>query len=357
MDNLKKILNKLSGRGYSAYRQFEGKVFRISFFEIFFDHIQPDPFAPASRIRVRIPMEIAKFPKSTYKNKSRRTGLKDFLLREFRKNSGKISKRRGEGKSGMIYSYLPSQEILERTCVQINEKWVEMRFFMGLPSRSRRILEKEFEKMLFDDLPIIIKKSLIFENLDKKSLFTHIEVCEDADFLRNSLKKLKLVAFIADGSILPRKSGIDDSPLELNKAIPFKSPSDLKVEIELPNRGKITGMGIPKGVTLIVGGGFHGKSTLLRAIERGVYNHIPGDGREFVVTLSSAIKIRSEDGRSVSGVDISPFISDLPQGTDTKFFITENASGSTSQAANIIEAIEAGTELLLIDEEMKECKD
>ncbi len=348
---LREIIRRITGRGYSAYRELKAKSFIISFFEIFFVHIQPDPFAPASRVRLRVPMSMAGFPQDTFRNKSREIGLRDFILREFERNAKKISRKRGEGKSGLIYSYKPSQEMLERTSVYVDREWVEVRFFMGLPSKGRRILGKEFEEMLFKDLPAIVERSLIFKNLDKDRLYLHIETSEDADFLRQSLKKLGLVAFIKDGSILPRRSGIDDRPMEKEKAVPFKSPEDLRIEIELPNRGRITGMGIPEGVTLIVGGGFHGKTTLLKSIERGVYNHIPGDGRELVVTLPWAVKIRAEDGRSVTGVDISPFISNLPQGIDTKFFTTENASGSTSQSANIVEAVEAGAELLLIDED------
>ena len=101
-------------------------------------------------------------------------------------------------------------------------------------------------------------------------------------------------------------------------------------------------MGIRKGITLIVGGGYHGKSTLLKALEAGVYNHIAGDGREFVITDDTAFKLRAEDGRSITGVDISPFIKNLPNKKDTVHFSTEDASGSTSQAANLMEALESG---------------
>ncbi len=121
--------------------------------------------------------------------------------------------------------------------------------------------------------------------------------------------------------------------------------------MELPNRGSVSGMGIPEGVTLVAGGGFHGKSTLLSALAWGVYDHVPGDGRELVVTRSDAAKIRAEDGRSVAGVDISAMIGNLPGGRSTKNFSTTNASGSTSQAANIAEALEIGTSLLLVDED------
>ena len=158
-----------------------------------------------------------------------------------------------------------------------------------------------------------------------------------------------LCAFIADGSILPRESGISSRPMKAS--IPFTSPDSLRISMELPHKGKITGMGIPKGITLIVGGGYHGKSTLLNALELGVYNHIPGDGREYVITDATAVKLRSEDGRFIKDVDISMFINDLPNKKDTRCFSTLDASGSTSQAAGIVESIEAGSHLFLLDED------
>ena len=137
----------------------------------------------------------------------------------------------------------------------------------------------------------------------------------------------------------------------MKNGIHFVSPSSMEVTLNLPNHGPLKGMGIPKGITLIVGGGYHGKSTLLEALELGVYNHIAGDGREYVITESDAVKIRAEDGRSIKSADISLFINDLPNGKDTCCFYTEDASGSTSQAANVMEAIETGSRLLLIDED------
>ena len=167
--------------------------------------------------------------------------------------------------------------------------------------------------------------------------------------LRQQLSGQGLVAFVADDAILPRRSGVDVGPLET--AIPFQSPASLRVELQCPHRGRITGMGIPRGITLIVGGGFHGKSTLLRAIELGIYNHIPGDGREWVVTDVDAVKIRAEEGRPVTHLDLSPFINHLPYGQSTAQFSTANASGSTSQAANIIEALALEARVLLVDED------
>ena len=111
------------------------------------------------------------------------------------------------------------------------------------------------------------------------------------------------------------------------------------------------GGGVREGVALVAGGGFHGKSTLLSALSWGPYDHVPGDGRELVVARGDAVKVRAEDGRSVSGVDISAMIGDLPGGRSTEDFSTTNASGSTSQATNIAEALEIGTSLLLVDED------
>lgn len=174
-------------------------------------------------------------------------------------------------------------------------------------------------------------------------------LAEDQEFLRQELKKRQLVAFVANHSILPRESGISQKPMK--NAVPFQSPASLETEITLPHRGKIKGMAIPQGITLIAGGGYHGKSTLLTALEDGVYNHIAGDGREFVLTDSSAVKLRAEDGRFIKDVDISLFINDLPNGKDTHCFSTLDASGSTSQAAGIVEGMEAGSTLFLLDED------
>ena len=132
-------------------------------------------------------------------------------------------------------------------------------------------------------------------------------------------------------------------------AIQFTSPQAFETTFNLPSGRAVTGMSIPEGITLIVGGGYHGKSTLL-GLERSVYDHIPNDGREFVITRHDAMKIRAEDGRGIQNVNISPFIDNLPGKKDTTHFSTDNASGSTSQAANVMEAL-GQTSTLLIDED------
>lgn len=349
MKRLREILHRIDHRGYKAYQDLERQRFQFPGFELVVDHIQGDPFAAPSRFHVRVLQEVAAFPPQSFSNRSREVALRDFLVRAFAREARYVSERRGSGKSGQLFVDAPGQEILERSACQVNKDYVELRFFVGLPAAGRRILGGEAEGMLVQVLPVIVEAALYFRNLDHKALWGHLEASEDADALRASLETLGLVAFVADDSVLPRRSGVDDRPLA--QAVLFRSPERLRVTVEASNRGAVTGMGIPQGVTLIVGGGFHGKSTLLRALERGVYNHVPGDGRELAVADPTAFKVRAEDGRSVVGVDISPFIDRLPGGVETRWFTTENASGSTSQAANIAEALEAESRLLLVDED------
>ncbi|RLA83905.1 MAG: ATPase [Deltaproteobacteria bacterium] len=349
-NDLKRILKKINGRGYKAYKDIEG-LYDFGTFRLSIDHAQGDPFASPSRVRVLIPVRETGFPPDLFSRKPREVAFRDFLSRAFEGAIRRYSKgRRGTGRSGLIDIDTGGQEILERTSVILKDGWLEVRFFVGLPAHGRTILGHEAQEMFFGEIPRIVRESLFWASVDKVALRRHVEVCEDQEALREMLEELGLVAFVAEGAILPRRSGVDDRPLK-EGVVPVEVPFELEVTVELPNRGRIRGMGIPKGVTLIVGGGFHGKSTLLHALERGIYNHIPGDGREYVVSDQGAVKIRAEDGRYIEQVDISPFISNLPFGKDTRKFSTENASGSTSQAANIMEALEVGARVLLMDED------
>ena len=346
-ESLQRHLRQLDNRGYKAYKDIQGN-YDFSEFTLIIDYVQGDPFASPSKFRVILPPNIAQIPGELFNSRSREIALRDYLTRQFDQEAHSISSKRGTGKSGLIAVTGFGQEVLERTSAFIISSntsdiedlgGVELRFAVGLPAGGRSILGRQAAEMLCEDIPQIVSNSLKYSHLNAAECRRHVETVEDADWLRQQLAQNGLVAFVADGSILPRRSGVDNGLL-LNNAVAFQSPPSLKVEFNCPNRGLISGMGIPAGITLIVGGGYHGKSTLLRAIELGVYNRIPGDGREFVVTNPAAVKIRAEDGRSVAGVDISPFINYLPQGRDTAQFYTENASGSTSQAANIIEALE-----------------
>ncbi|VYU55212.1 AAA family ATPase [Clostridium tertium] len=347
--NLKDELKRIDGRGYKAYKDLQDK-YDFNDYILSIDHVQGDPFASPSRLRIIINKSKAKFPDELINEKYKKVAVSDFLTRLFYTNVNKFSEKIfGSGKSGLISISRCTQEILERTSIVITKDNIEARFYVGFPARGRTVLAKELEKILFNVIPNIVTNTLVYENINKAKLINRIKLVEDQEYIRSKLKEKDLIAFIANGSILPRESGVSQRPLI--DSIPFKSPKTLEVEFNLPNRGLVKGMGVKKGITVIVGGGYHGKSTLLNALELGVYNHIEGDGRELVITDSSAMKVRAEDGRSIKNTDISLFIDNLPNGKDTVRFTTENASGSTSQAANIIEAIEAESKVLLIDED------
>ena len=346
---LQQLLLSIDGQSYSGYKRIKG-FYRFPDYILAIDHVQVDPYAPPSKMRILIQRETVDIPKEYINQKNKRIAVSDFLTRNFYKQSQKFNHSvKGTGTSGLIMIDRCGQEMLERTAVLIKDNQIEVRFEVGLPAAGRRILGKAANRIFQDILPEIIKQALFYRHLNQTALQTQIDLILDQKYLREELPKQNLVAFIANGSILPRESGISDAPLIGAK--PFQSPANLEIEFHLPSGKTVTGMGIKKGITLLVGGGFHGKSTVLQALERGVYNHIPNDGREFVLTVSDAVKIRAEDGRSIQKVDISPFINHLPGNKVTKQFSTMNASGSTSQAANVVEALEARASLLLIDED------
>ena len=349
--DLKNILTAINRRSYPAYKDTRGS-YQFGDYILNIDHVQGDPFAAPSRISILVPGSRAGFPAELYDLPHKRVALQDHLIRLFHREIEKYNfKAKGSGKSGLIAISRPGQEVLERSacCISPEKGDVLVRMEVGFPANGRTINSTELIRILFEFLPDCIRKTLYCRSLDQKQLISVIHLAEDQEFIRRQLKSLDLTAFVANGSILPRESGISQRPMR--GAVPFVSPASMEITMELPHRGLLKGMGIRKGITLIVGGGYHGKSTLLKALELGVYNHIAGDGREFVITDASAVKIRAEDGRSIQNTDISMFISNLPNGKDTHAFCTEDASGSTSQAANVMEAIEAGTSLFLIDED------
>jgi predicted ABC-class ATPase len=349
-NDLADLLVRIDGRGYKAYKEIAGP-WQFQDFTFHVDHVQGDPFAAPSRVRVMLSAEVVDLASSAFGSRSRALGTASFLAREFAL-AAKGVRRSGSGKSGEVRMENPGQTVLSQTAVLVGELGdVEARFTVGLPGQGRRVLGPQTSRLLTEVVPRLARATLIARAHDDAEIERHAATNEDAFALRGKLESRRLVAFVADESVLPRRSGVDDRPLEEDSAVPFRSPDSLRLTLDLPNAGPVTGMGIPTGVTLIVGGGFHGKSTLLRALQSGVYNHRPGDGRERAITRFDAVKVRAEDRRSVAGVDISSFIDGLPFDQDTTRFSTENASGSTSQAAAIVEALEAGAQLLLVDED------
>lgn len=347
---LREQLKRIDHRSYPAYKELRGQ-YDFGDYILSVDHVQGDPFAAPSRLSVLVSGSRAGFPAELFDTMPKRITLQDQLTRAFGRAIQKGSfQAKGSGKSGLLSVSRCGQQVLERTALRIAEGGaITLRFEAGFPASGRTIQAGELGKMLFTILPEGVRSSLFYERADREKLKRAVRLCENQQFIREKLEELSLCAFVADGSILPRESGVSERPMK--GAVPFQSPETLRITLALPDGSKISGMGIPKGITLFVGGGYHGKSTILQALQNGVYNHIEGDGREYVITDDTAFKLRAEDGRSISGVDISPFIKNLPNGKDTVHFSTEDASGSTSQAANLMEAAESGSRLLLIDED------
>lgn len=340
MKDLDSILRRIDGRGYKAYKEIQGRRFSYERFELIVEHVQGDPYAAPSRLRALIPLKNSGLPTSALRTDARRRATRDYLARAFR--AAARPHKELEIDAGL-------QTVLDRSACLIDDETVDLRFRADLPGAGRRILGKRAAALLVEELPKLIDQTAGSDHLALDELERHAAVVEDQEALRNALDAAGLVAFVGNGSGLPRSSGVDDRPL--GDAVVFESPPSLKVTLTTPNAGEVRGMGVPCGITLIVGGGYHGKSTLLRALETGIYDHIPGDGREQVVAVPGAVKIRAEDGRAVHAVDISPFISHLPGGHGTESFSTELASGSTSQATALVEALETGASCLLLDED------
>lgn len=344
MESLNILLKRIDGKGYKAYKDIIGS-YNFKDYNLNILYVQGDPFASPSLFEIEFSLLKFGFDPLLFNVPSRRIAFEDFVLRRAYKH---LEKRmvKCSGKGGEINIYRPGQEIIKRSSVEIKDENIRIRIYVGLPARGRRILASETITMVEEDIKNIVED---IKNINSREIENHVRLNENIDMFRKKMAGLNIKVFIANGSNLARKSSVDDTPLR--DAIKFKSPESLEKTVTLENGFSLTGMAIEEGVTIITGGGFHGKSTLLNAIEKGVYNHIEGDGREFVISSYDAVKIRAEDGRSVKKVDISAFIDNLPFGKRTEDFTTENASGSTSQAANIMEALELKSKMLLIDED------
>ena len=350
---LRQKLSSIDNLDYGRYQSLLG-TYSFPIFNLIIEQIPKDPYAPPHTgiYRIQVKRSDKRIINMEFTSKIQKVAFADYLTRCFFEAARKISKGiRGTGHSGLITINEPGQCILERNSVVITDELIEVRCFLGMSANGRIITADIAQQMLFTELPKIVEESLLKEKIDQKEMKKHINVAEDSEYLRDKLDELGFIAFIANGSILPRQSSGSDKPMSSETAITFKAPESLTHEIKLPNAGYIKGLGIKKGITLIAGGGYHGKSTLLNVLERGIYNHIPGDGREYCVSNIKTAKIRAYSGRYVAKTDISTFINNLPLNQDTTSFSTNNASGSTSQAANIVEAIEVGAEVLLMDED------
>ncbi|MCD8816195.1 ABC-ATPase domain-containing protein [Staphylococcus arlettae] len=340
-------LQSLDGQKYGAYKRLSG-TYAYNNFQLAIDHIQTDPYAPPSKVRIIINKITTGIPEDLIDTKLKRIAVSDFLTRNIYSKIHKLTQRqRNYHANIMIDNRGP--EILERSAVTITDHFIEVCLEIGLPAKGRKILGTAATHIFKTIVPEIVARALSYKNIDQVAFADQVTLMEDQQYIREFLVQQGYIAFVANGSILPRQSGVSQQPL--THAVSFTSPATYEQALTLPSGKQLTGMAIPEGITLIVGGGYHGKSTLLEALQRGVYPHIVGDGREYVITRDDAMKIRAEDGRSIAQVNIQPFIDNLPGNKDTTQFTTPNASGSTSQAANVMEALEARSSVLLIDED------
>lgn len=346
-------LHRLDGRNYGSYKSLLG-AWNYGPFTVELDRVQSDPYAPPSAVRITASPTELRIPEDCLHTAAQRLAAADYLLRAFEANIKRFSK------PGTLSVARTGQEILERSACALSPEKVELRFQVQLPARGRTIMGHQAAAIFDHDVPDVVLETFDFRPSDEEgaddalayhsaALRAHVHTYEDYLALQAEVSANGWLAFIADGAILARRSGVSQLPMDA--AVPFESPTSLRATVALPHAGEVAGMAVHPGITVIVGGGYHGKSTLLSAVQRGVYAHVPGDGRELVATTPDAVKVRAADGRSVVGVDVSPFIAHLPGGADTVNFSTENASGSTSQAAAIVEAVELGSPLLLIDED------
>ena len=352
MHNLRTKLTRFNKCKYNLYYGLLGD-YHFENFSLRIDHVQADPFAPPSKITIMVPFKNTEFDPSLIENPVRQYSFCDAVARLFAKYIRTYTKDdKGSGNGGFCGIRYGMQKVIEGNSVIINGENIELKILAGLPAFGRTIAGPEALEFLIKELPALIEKSLIKVKSENEELLKSVQLTERQHWMREECYKKGLVAFVANGSILARASSINDKPMSHQKAKSFESPKELECELSLPDGFKIRGMGVPKGITLIAGGGFHGKSTLLSAISHAIYDHILEDGREYCVTDESAFFLRAEEGRFIEGVDISPFIHNLPEYKSSIFFQTENASGSSSQAANLIEALEMNSKLILIDEDI-----
>lgn len=347
-DSLRRKLISLDGRYIASYNELTGE-YDFGDFILALDYIPDDPSKQPARLRARINLETAKFPRDVFNNRSREIGARDFMARAFASTASRLTILPGMKKGARVSIDRPGAEILETSAVVVGNGFLEARFSIELPVRRDKIQAEQAIDLLLNILPKIIRESLFFKNIDGEGLADWIEANEDADAARSMLGEMGLVAFVADGSVMTGQA-LREQRLSGPVMVPFRAPDELAVTLDLPNSGNVRGMGIPKGLTLIAGAGGQGKTTLLKALESGVYNHIPGEGRELVVSAGDAVGIRVEEGRRIENVDISPFYASYG-GVDAKHYSARQASLPVSQAANFVEALEIGVTLVIIDED------
>ncbi|MEA2067995.1 MAG: ABC-ATPase domain-containing protein [Verrucomicrobiota bacterium] len=351
------LLTELDGQPFSEYQQVVGDFdftrYVIKCAAIDFESEEAD----TPTFSIRVPQTIAEIPEYLFDSPVRRTAMEDLLLRSLATNIDKIANYDHNGIARRhIGMSTPNQKILPRNALLLTKEYIEVRVQISLPVQpmvidGERLLSIDGEmaqQIFFEDLPEVVSNSLLYCNIDAADADAHVNNMEDADRLRQYLSASGQVAFVAEGALVTRISGSDFPDYE--RLSPVEVDSALIEEVEVPHSGAVRGIGIPNGLTLVLGESNSGRVDLMDAIAQGIYNHVPGDGREHVVTVADAVNIRSEMGRSIQKVDISAFAKELPDGGDPASYSVQSAGSFTSQAASTVEALEAGARVLLFDE-------
>lgn len=349
-DRLRDKLIVANNKPFQAYQDLAG-TYRFDRFVLYLDAIQPEPVAGPTRARVRVDQAEARIPPALWATPARKVALEDFLLRAVAEAIRRHVRTRWTGRIAPLAVDVGGQAVLPRSACTVAEDWIEVRIAVGLPVEGRKALARAAIPLFFEELPAVVEAGLIWPHLDGEAGRRFVETVEDYLALRAQLPALGLVAFLGDGAVLPRETPWGDGPLRGGLAQPLRAPDELAVTVTLPHRGAVRGLGIPRGVTLVTGGAFAGKSTLLAAVARGVYPHVPGDGRELVATVPDAVALRAEPGRRIERVDVSALVRTMPGRFDTTALSTDRAGGTLSVAASLVEALEVGTGLLLFDED------
>jgi predicted ABC-class ATPase len=344
-ERLRDKLLTLDGKPYAAYKGLEG-AYRFERFVLFIDEVPVDPIGTPVPVRVRMDQAEAQVPRELWSTPARQAALEDFIGRRWHDAARRVGRARG-GRGG-IFIDPGGQAILPRTNCALTEDSVEIRAHVVLPAEGRKASGRLSQPLWFEDLGQIADAALVFAPHASEAV-RQVHVAEDYAVLRGLLAERGLVAFIADGAVLPRDP--DGDRPALAHLVTFQAPPELSVTLEVPHRGSLSGLGIPRGVTVILGPAFSGRSTLLRAIASAVYPHVQGDGREYCTTVPDAVWILADGSRRIEGVNLTPFISVLPGGEDPARYHSPAAPPLIAQVASIAEALEAGTSLLLFDED------
>ncbi len=345
IDQLIRKVKKIDGAGYGASVNILGSYSYDNQVVLIIDRVPRDPGDPLpGKIKILIPYKELRYDKKiVMKNNLSIRASKHFF------NSITHRTIRYEGHP-WLWIDPPGQAFLERNSINFFEDYVEIRLDFYVPYKGRRkISGGRLRRLIIETIPRIINE-LRGSSKKKKNLGRMIETIEDQEYLRKKLSEEGILAFIADGSILPRRG---DSDLPLRDAVPFKAPKKYSVIFNLPHHGQISGLYIERGkVISFAGANFHGKTTILTALSVAHYNYIPGDGREFVISIDELPLIAAENRRVIRGIDLSILMKKLPgKNIDTALFNTNEASGSTSQAASLLEALEFRVKGILIDED------